>query len=68
MRVLKHLTLIPFARILLSSELVDPDEGTETIKSITILSRTDRSELVDPDEGTETPCSVLTALLYRVLS
>jgi len=36
------------------SELVDPDEGTETLDFIGPSSIRTCSELVDPDEGTET--------------
>ena len=36
------------------SELVDPDEGTETRSRRLALITLTSSELVDPDEGTET--------------
>ena len=42
------------------SELVDPDEGTETSGSGKAGDPSTGSELVDPDEGTETWSTTLT--------
>ena len=54
MRVLKQRVGIGVAKVAEGSELVDPDEGTETTSARAGGHPRPGSELVDPDEGTET--------------